>query len=160
ASAPPQACEARQEGPAWALSVPRATRIADQRQKRSLFAVLIEQTWLLPVATATFVLFVAGPVAAVLLFSVTPWLIVPFLLPSFVVTWLGLAVALADLLQRPAHLFPGGRALWLVMIALFNVVAFLPYWLFVARRPIPSSQPEISVDSSERRASWRSRATS
>lgn len=138
----------------------RAPGTADHKQERSFFGVLSEQTWLLPVATATFVLFVGGPIVAVLLFSATPWLIVPFLLPSFIVTWLGLVVALADLLQRPAHLFPGGRTLWLIMIALFNVVAFLPYWLFVARRPRLSGQPEFSVDSSERSACWRSRTSS
>jgi len=38
-------------------------------------------------------------------------------------------------MRRPAHRFPGGRWLWLLLIALLNVVAFLPYWLLVARRP-------------------------
>ncbi|MCM8747386.1 hypothetical protein NET03_12725 [Thermomicrobium sp. CFH 73360] len=138
----------------------RAPGTADHKQERSFFGVLSEQTWLLPVATATFVLFVGGPIVAVLLFSATAWLIVPFLLPSFIVTWLGLVVALADLLQRPAYLFPGGRTLWLIMIALFNVLAFLPYWLFVARRPRVSRQPEFSVDSIGRSACSSSRTSS
>ena len=96
---------------------------------------LTRQTWLLPVATATFVLFVAGSIAAVTRWSVAPWIIPLLAVPSLIVTWFALAVALADLLKRPAHRFPGGRWLWILLIALLNVVAFLPYWLLVARRP-------------------------
>ena len=96
---------------------------------------LTRQTWLLPVATATFVLFVAGSIAAVTRWSVAPWIIPLLAVPSVIVTWLALTVALADLLKRPAHRFPGGRWLWILLIALLNVVAFLPYWLLVARRP-------------------------
>ena len=89
----------------------------------------------MPVATATFVLFVAGSIAAVTRWSVAPWIIPLLAVPSVIVTWLALTVALADLLKRPAHRFPGGRWLWILLIALLNVVAFLPYWLLVARRP-------------------------
>jgi hypothetical protein len=95
----------------------------------------MRQTWLLPVATATFVLFVAGSIAAVTMWSDAPWIIPLLAVPSLIVTWFALAVALADLMRRPAHRFPGGRWLWLLLIALLNVVAFLPYWLLVARRP-------------------------
>lgn len=64
------------------------------------------------------------------------WLVLCGALPSFVFTWLALAVSLNDLLSRPAsQLSSGRRMLWLVLIALLNVLAFLPYWLFVARFP-------------------------
>ena len=96
---------------------------------------LIRRTWLLPVATATFVLFVAGSIATVTMWSVALWIIPLLAVPSLIVTWFALAVALADLMKRPAHRFPGGRWLWILLIALLNVVAFLPYWLLVARRP-------------------------
>jgi hypothetical protein len=89
----------------------------------------------LRVPTATFVLFVAGSIAAVTMWSDAPWIIPLLAVPSLIVTWFALAVALADLMRRPAHRFPGGRWLWLLLIALLNVVAFLPYWLLVARRP-------------------------
>jgi len=97
---------------------------------------LVRQTWLLPVATVTFFLFVAGSIAAVTRWSASPWIIPLLAIPSLIVTWLALAVALADLMKRPAHRFPGGRWLWILLVALLNVVVFLPYWLLVARRPV------------------------
>ena len=113
----------------------RSARNVHTQPRGSSWEGLTRQTWLLPVATATFVLFVAGSIAAVTRWSVAPWIIPLLAVPSLIVTWFALAVALADLLKRPAHRFPGGRWLWILLIALLNVVAFLPYWLLVARRP-------------------------
>lgn len=108
--------------------------MTDEAPRRSFVASVTEKTWLLPLATATFILFVLVTVWLLTTRAATLWLIPLFLLPSFVLTWLALIVALSDTLQRPSTAFPGGRTVWVVAIALFNVLAFLPYWALVARR--------------------------
>ncbi|MCX2726324.1 hypothetical protein OO015_02305 [Thermomicrobium sp. 4228-Ro] len=90
----------------------------------------------MPLATATFLLFVAGSILFIAVLRFPPWVIAFLLPPSFVLTVSALAVALADLLERPRDEFRfGARMVWVVLIALFNVLAFLPYWLCVARHP-------------------------
>mgnify|MGYP000221113544 CR=1 FL=1 len=97
---------------------------------------LTRQTWLLPLATAAFLFFVAGSILFIAVLRFPPWVIAFLFLPSFLLTVSALAVALADLLERPRDEFRvGGRMVWVVLIALFNVLAFLPYWLCVARHP-------------------------
>jgi len=81
-----------------------------------------------------FLLFCGGSLWLVGGIGVGAWVIAVLLLPSFFLTVLALMVALADLLERPAEQFGfGGRLFWVILIALFNVLAFLPYWVFVAR---------------------------
>lgn len=104
--------------------------------------MLLERTWLLPCATAAFVVFVAGSVVAVVTLGVAPWIVPCAALPSFVLTWWALAIAVHDLLARPPEQLSERRRLaWLAAIALFNVVAFFPYWLFVARYPRRPASP-------------------
>ncbi len=124
---------------------------AEQRNG-SFFARIVQWTWLLPVATATFLVFVAGSVYSIGQLGLTPlWLFV-LLLPSFVATTLALMVALSDLLQRPAERYPlGGRWFWVVLVVGLNVLAFLPYWLFVMR-PQPVGDERADRAESDRSA--------
>jgi len=112
---------------------------------------LTQRTWLLPLATATFLVFVGGSVLLVAVLQAPAWVIGLLLLPSFLMTTGALAVALADLLERPSERFRfGGRLLWVILIAIFNVLAFLPYWLCVARHPW-HDQPAGAAASERRR---------
>ncbi|MCX7624078.1 MAG: hypothetical protein RMK01_05895 [Thermomicrobium sp.] len=100
----------------------------------------MKQTWLLPLATATFLVFLGGSLWLVAGLGRPFWIVLLLLPPSFVLTTLALAVALADLFERPSHRFPfGGRLVWLVLVAGLNVLAFFPYWIFVVRRSRPES---------------------
>ncbi len=130
----------------------RSTGAHAEQPKRSFFARIVQWTWLLPVATATFLVFVAGSVYLIGQLGLTPLLLLVLLLPSFVTTTLALIVALSDLLQRPAERYPlGGRWFWIALVVGLNVLAFLPYWLFVVR-PQPAGDERADPTESERSA--------
>lgn len=92
-------------------------------------------TWLLPAATIVFVLYVVGGIAGARMFGVPIVAILLLSLPPMILTWLALIVALVDVTQRPKGEFSEeARLIWLLLLALLNVLAFIPYWLLVIRR--------------------------
>lgn len=87
-------------------------------------------------------LYVAGALAGGVLYDLPLWLLLLPSVPSLLVTWIALIVALVDVTSRPTtQLSEGSRLAWLMALAFLNVLAFLPYWLAVARRPLRPTQP-------------------
>lgn len=96
---------------------------------------------MLPVATIVFVVYVAGALAGGILYDLPIWVLILPSVPSLLVTWIALIVALVDVTSRPAtQISESARLAWLIALAFLNVLAFLPYWLVVARRPLQLSQ--------------------
>lgn len=95
-------------------------------------SLLTTQTWVLPTATLVFLAYLAFVIVG-RLFAHLPFVVVLLpILPSFLLTWFALAVALTDIVSRPSFT-TAAKIRWAAIIALFNVLAFLPYWLFVVR---------------------------
>ncbi|MCM8748565.1 hypothetical protein NET02_05355 [Thermomicrobiaceae bacterium CFH 74404] len=113
-----------------------------QQRKDTLAQAIAGLTWMLPVATIVFVVYVAGALAGGILYDLPIWVLILPSVPSLLVTWIALIVALVDVTSRPAtQLSESARLAWLIALAFLNVLAFLPYWLVVARRPLQLSQP-------------------
>lgn len=92
-------------------------------------------TWLLPTASITAVLYIGGALTLALTRDVSIWAILLPAVPAMLVTWLALIVAFIDVTQRPkAQITDEARLVWLLLLALLNVFALLPYWLVVIRR--------------------------
>lgn len=118
----------------------RASATSGQQRKETLVQAIAGLTWMLPIATIVFVLYVAGALAGGVLYDLPLWLLLLPSVPSLLITWIALIVALVDVTSRPAtQLSEGSRLAWLMALAFLNVLAFLPYWLAVARRPLRSS---------------------
>ena len=117
-----------------------ASATSGQQRKETLVQAIAGLTWILPVATIVFVLYVAGALAGGVLYDLPLWLLLLPSVPSLLITWIALIVALVDVTSRPAEqLSESSRLVWLMVLAFLNVLAFLPYWLVVARRPLRSS---------------------
>ena len=96
-------------------------------------------TWLLPTATAALILYVAAAIAAGRGMHVPIWALLILGLPPMMLTFVALIVAFVDVSQRPkTEITEEARLIWLLVLALCNVLAFVPYWLVVVRR---SRQP-------------------
>jgi len=109
----------------------------EQRPNRPLAHTVAGLTWVLPLATSVFVLYVAGAFTGGLVFGLPLWVLLLPSLPSLLITWIALVVALVDATSRPAdQLSDSARLAWLLALAVLNVLAFLPYWIVVARRPV------------------------
>jgi hypothetical protein len=122
------------------MSASRAGATSGQQRKETLVQAIAGLTWMLPVATIVFVLYVVGALAGGILYDLPLWLLLLSSVPSLLVTWIALIVALVDVTSRPAtQLSEGARLAWLMVLAFLNVLAFLPYWLAVARRPLQPS---------------------
>jgi len=122
------------------MSASRAGATSGQQRKETLVQAIAGLTWMLPVATIVFVLYVVGALASGVLYDLPLWLLLLPSVPSLLVTWIALIVALVDVTSRPAtQLSEGARLAWLMVLAFLNVLAFLPYWLAVARRPLQPS---------------------
>ncbi|MDI3339142.1 MAG: PLDc N-terminal domain-containing protein [Sphaerobacter sp.] len=92
-------------------------------------------TWLLPTATIASVIYFAGALTLGLTTDIAIWALLLPALPGVLVTWLALIVAFVDVTQRPkTQLSEEARLVWLLVLALLNVFALLPYWLVVIRR--------------------------
>ena len=97
-------------------------------------------TWLLPTATIVFFAYLVLAIIGGTMLDFPVWLIVVGSLPPLVLTWLALVVAFVDAVRRPRTELPEQvRVVWLVLLAVLNVLALLPYWLFVVRRNGTSS---------------------
>lgn len=119
------------------MSRTRSSATAERRRDPLLHAIA-GLTWILPVATIAFVAYVAGALVGGIRYDLPIWLVLLPSIPSLVITWIALVVALVDVTGRPAsQLSDSARLAWLVVLALLNVLAFLPYWLVVARHPLP-----------------------
>lgn len=117
-----------------------ASATSGQQRKETLVQAIAGLTWMLPIATIVFVFYVAGALAGGVLYDLPLWLLLLPSVPSLLITWIALIVALVDVTSRPAtQLSEGSRLAWLMALAFLNVLAFLPYWLAVARRPLRSS---------------------
>gem|GEM_PF-921230 len=111
-----------------------------QQRKDTLAQAIAGLTWMLPVATIVFVVYVAGALAGGILYDLPIWVLILPSVPSLLVTWIALIVALVDVTSRPAtQISESARLAWLIALAFLNVLAFLPYWLAVARRPLQPS---------------------
>jgi hypothetical protein len=92
-------------------------------------------TWLLPTATLTFIGYLSYAIVGALVLELPVWLILIPSLPAVVLTWLALIVAFVDVSRRPkTQISEEARMVWLLMLALLNILAVLPYWLIVIRR--------------------------
>lgn len=92
-------------------------------------------TWLLPVATAGFTVYIAVVILGILILHIPVWLLIILAIPALFQTWIALIVALVDVTERPKEaLSEEKKMLWMLVLALLNVFAFIPYWLFVVRR--------------------------
>lgn len=92
-------------------------------------------TWLLPAASIGLLLYIGAAIVGGTLLDVPLWLILLFGLPAVMLLWLALTVALIDVTQRPkAEITDEARVIWVLLLAILNVLAFLPYWLVVVRR--------------------------
>lgn len=124
------------------MSASSSGATSGQQRKDTLVQAITGLTWMLPIATIVFVLYVAGALAGGVLYDLPLWLLLLPSVPSLLVTWIALIVALVDVTSRPTtQLSEGSRLAWLMALAFLNVLAFLPYWLAVARRPLRPTQP-------------------
>jgi hypothetical protein len=100
-------------------------------------------TWLLPVSSIAFVLYLIVLVIGIVVLHMSIWLIVVLTIPAMLQTWIALVVALVDVTERPrSELTEEARTIWLLILALLNVFAFIPYWLMVVRRSNRSGSGE------------------
>jgi hypothetical protein len=119
------------------MSKTRSGAAPGQQLNSTLTWTIAGLTWVLPLATGVFVLYVAGAFAGGIVFGFPLWALLLPILPSLLLTWLALVVALVDATSRPAdQLSDRSRLVWLLALAFLNVLVFLPYWLAVARRPL------------------------
>ncbi len=96
---------------------------------------LARLTWLLPVATVGFAVYIAIVLLGVLVLHIPVWLLIILALPALFQTWIALIVALVDVTERPKDVLSEEKQmLWMLVLALLNVFAFIPYWLIVVRR--------------------------
>ncbi|HEU4792689.1 MAG TPA: hypothetical protein VFS96_03430 [Nitrolancea sp.] len=96
---------------------------------------LARLTWLLPVASVGFAVYIAIVLLGVLVLHIPVWLLIILALPALFQTWIALIVALVDVTERPKDVLSEEKQmLWMLVLALLNVFAFIPYWLFVVRR--------------------------
>ncbi|GBD16706.1 hypothetical protein HRbin26_01609 [bacterium HR26] len=124
------------------MSASSSGATSGQQRKDTLVQAITGLTWMLPIATIVFVLYVAGALAGGVLYDLPLWLLLLPSVPSLLVTWIALIVALVDVTSRPTtQLSEGSRLAWLMALAFLNVLVFLPYWLAVARRPLRPTQP-------------------
>lgn len=108
---------------------------------------LTRLTWLLPVATAGFVLYIAIVVIGVRMLHAPLWLLIILALPALFQAWIALVVALADVSERPKdELSEEKKMAWMLVLALLNIFAFIPYWLLVVRR---NRRPAVPVPDRE-----------
>lgn len=92
-------------------------------------------TWLLPTAAVALILYVFGAVAAGRGLHTPIWALLILGLPPMMLTWVALIVAFVDVSRRPkAEITDEARLIWLLVLALLNVLAFVPYWFVVVRR--------------------------
>lgn len=113
-----------------------------RQRKDTLTQAIAGLTWVLPVATSVFVFYVAGAFAGGIVYDLPLWVLLLPSVPSLLITWVALVVALVDATSRPSdQLSDSSRLAWLMALAFLNVLAFLPYWLAVARRPLRPTQP-------------------
>ncbi|HET9015380.1 MAG TPA: hypothetical protein VFN57_07275 [Thermomicrobiaceae bacterium] len=98
-------------------------------------------TWVLPTAVAALIIYVAGALAAGRGLHTPIWAILLLGIPPMMLTWVALIVAFVDVSQRPKHeVTDEARLVWLLVLAILNVFAFLPYWLVVVRRNRPATE--------------------
>ncbi|HUZ02220.1 MAG TPA: PLDc N-terminal domain-containing protein [Thermomicrobiaceae bacterium] len=92
-------------------------------------------TWVLPTAAVALILYVAGALAAGRGLHTPIWAILLLGVPPMLLTWVALIVAFVDVSQRPkGEITEEARLVWLLVLAVLNVLAFLPYWFVVVRR--------------------------
>lgn len=104
-------------------------------------------TWLLPLAPLVFLLYLAYLIAGLVWFDLHIILLLLPLLPAIIVTWLALIVGFVDVSRRPkVEIGDEARLVWILLMALLNVLALLPYWLLVVRRQPPARSPDPAAD--------------
>ena len=91
-------------------------------------------TWLLPTASIVALLYIGGAITLALTRDISIWLILLPAFPAVMLTWIALIVAFVDVTQRPkTQITDEARMVWLLLLALLNIFALLPYWLIVIR---------------------------
>lgn len=99
-------------------------------------------TWLLPVTSIGFFAFAGTAIYGAIALDWEAWLLAAIALPAIPFVWLGLMLALMDVTRRPQeHMSEEVRMIWTAVICIFNVFAFIPYWLIVVRGnpPVPET---------------------
>ncbi len=98
-------------------------------------------TWLLPTAVGIFVVYLAAAIVGGTVLGAPIWLILIGSFPAVGITWVAMVVALLDASKRPkAQMTDDARIVWLLILCILNVLALLPYWIFVVRR-----NPELAA---------------
>ncbi len=98
-------------------------------------------TWLIPAAVGVFVVYLALAILGGVKLGWPIWLILVGSFPAVGITWIAMVVALLDASKRPkTQMTDEARIVWLLTLCILNVLALLPYWLFVVRR-----NPEIAA---------------
>lgn len=93
---------------------------------------------MLPVASIGLGLYLIGAIAGGLLLDLPLWVILLLGVPTLLLLWLALTVALIDVTQRPKdQLTDESKIIWLLTLAILNVLAFIPYYVLVIRRNAP-----------------------
>lgn len=92
-------------------------------------------TWLLPVTTLVALVYVAGGIYLGINGIVPIWLLLILAVPGILLTWVALIIAFIDVTERAkSEISTEAGMVWLVMLIIGNILAFIPYWLMVARR--------------------------
>jgi hypothetical protein len=102
-------------------------------------------SWLLPVSSIGFFLFVGTAVYGAVWQDWPIWLLAALALPGIPFVWLGLMIALMDVTRRPnEHLTDEARMVWTAVICILNVFVFPVYWAVVVRNspPLPDPAPK------------------
>jgi hypothetical protein len=108
-------------------------------------------SWLLPVSSIGFFLFVGTAVYGAVWQDWPVWLLPALALPGIPFVWLGLMIALMDVTRRPnEHLTDEARMVWTAVICILNVFVFPVYWAVVVRNspPLPEAAPKTSQNQS------------
>ncbi len=104
-------------------------------------------TWLLPVATVGFAVYITVVILGILVLHIPIWLLIVLALPALFQTWIALIIALVDVTERPKDVLSEEKKMvWMLVLALLNIFAFIPYWLMVVRpnrgTAFPSADPD------------------
>lgn len=104
-------------------------------------------TWLLPVATIGFSVYITVVILGILVLHIPIWLLIILALPALFQTWIALIIALVDVTERPKDVLSEEKKMvWMLVLALLNVFAFIPYWLIVVRRNRGTALPVADPD--------------
>jgi bacteriorhodopsin len=104
-------------------------------------------SWLLPVSSIGFFVFVGTAVALAITTNASAWLLAAMALPGIPFVWLGLMISLLDISRRPDdQISSDARMIWAAVLCILNVFAFIPYYFIVIRAlpPIPEEPPKSS----------------